>query len=139
MNDPMIDDSPTELELLIAVHRLVETFRATVTDRHGPVPALGSPGWWVAPPGAQLAALLPLAEVALLAPDPAQLAADRLKAASLDLCAAHDWVAASRRPSHAEVLRRRAEPGPLAGIEFDPDAAARWVETGDSNEGASAA
>ena len=41
-----------------------------------------------------------------------------------------DWCAEANEPSASELRRRRAEPGPLASLVFDPEAAQRWVETG---------
>jgi len=43
-----------------------------------------------------------------------QQAARHRKAAAVDLSGTHDWAAQSRRPSHAEIQRRRTQPGPPA-------------------------
>jgi hypothetical protein len=67
--------------------------------------------------------------------DPHQLAAEQLKDASVAVSSAMDWQHfADRHVPHTELQRRRAEPGPLAGLALDPGAAARWVETGTSEE-----
>jgi len=126
---PVIDHASSDLELIREVHRLVDQFVRAVEDRHGPIPSLSAAGWWTAPPIARLATVLVLGE-AWIVHDPDRAAAERLRQLSWDLSAAYDWTAASRRPSHAELERRRAEPGPLARLKFDAEAARRWVETG---------
>jgi len=139
------DMRPTEAELLAEVHRLtyiaarvrrVQTWvewvdgRAVVKrDRPEPaLPVVGSLEWWEAPERIRIAALLTLAKAYLLA-DPERMVAERLKAASVAISDATkgSW----RRPSHSTLAARRAKPGPLARP-FDPQTAARWVETGSS-------
>lgn len=129
------DTSPTTDELRAAVHKLVASVVQVARAEHGLIPGVGSPAWWTAPTSARLAALLVLAEAYLLA-DPERMALQMLREAAYNLSGAHDWSAASRRPSHTDLARRRAAPGPLAGLVFDTAAAQRWVQTGDSQESA---
>lgn len=96
-----------DLDLLIAVHQVVDAVLGHARP-HGPLPAIGTPTWYAAPAAVQIGTLLVLAE-AWLVHDPELAIAERLKAASIDLSDAHDWSAASRRPSHAELQRRRGE------------------------------
>jgi hypothetical protein len=94
----------------------------------GWVPALGTPAWCAlndTDPRKVAAALTP-ALARLVETTPAavalrlrhELAAEnravvnRIKAASLDLSAAQDWTHAARRPSFAELERRRADVPP---------------------------
>lgn len=126
---PMIDHSPTRVELLAEVRRLlyvalgvppVQTLvswvggRAVVTrDRPEPsLPLVGSPEWWAAGEPLKIASLLVLAEGYLIA-DPERQVRERLRHMSWDLSGAHDWARQAERPSFAELKRRRAEPGPL--------------------------
>lgn len=133
------DLSPTSDELLAEVHRLVDEVVRVARTEHGqalgPLPGVRAPEWWTAPTSVRLAAILILGEAYLVA-DPDRAAVQMLREMAYDLSAAHDWSAASRRPSHTDLARRRAEPGPLAGLVFDTGAAQRWVETGDSRESA---
>ncbi len=120
-----------DLRLLIEVHRM--TAKAGELAG-GSVPLVGSPSWWSAEPMARYAGVLVLAERYLL-DDPHQLAAEMVKDVSLAISTGMDWSAAAHRlvyDSHAKVAERRREPGPLAGMTFDPLAAARWVQTGSS-------
>jgi hypothetical protein len=119
-----------DLEFLDEVHRVVTR---VIEQAGGSVPPAGSDRWRTAPDPAKVASLLVLAE-AYLVSDPHQIAAEMIKEASVAVSSSGRWSAASARPSHAEVMRRRAEPGPLAALVFDPVAAARWVETGISSE-----
>ncbi|GAA2791477.1 hypothetical protein GCM10010470_27880 [Saccharopolyspora taberi] len=57
------------------------------------------------------------------------LASESSKAIS----AAENWARIAASPTYAELERRRAQPGPMAGRRMDPDAVARWVATGYSN------
>ena len=57
--------------------------------------------------------------------------AERLKAASVAISEGGRWT--SYGPTHADLERRRAEPGPLARP-FDAVAARRWAATGSSRE-----
>lgn len=98
------------------------------------VPALSDPAWRSAPPAAKVAGLLVLAEAHLVS-NPHEIAAQMIKDASVAVSSSRHWPAAACLPSHSELLRRRAQPGPLAGLDpFDPVAAARWVQTGTSEE-----
>lgn len=126
------DMTPITEELRAEVHRLVHPFVHSARIECGRIPGVGTPQWWTASTAARIAGLLTLSE-AWLAFDPQRELDLRFKAMSVDLCRAHDWSAASRRPSHAELAARRTEPGQLARS-FDPDAAARWVETDSSSE-----
>lgn len=121
-----------ELELLGEVHRMVGKAR----ELAGSAPAVGSPQWWDAEPMARIAGLLVLAEHQLVH-DPDRIAAEQLKAVSVAISTGMDWSAAAHGlvfDSHAKVVQRRRELGPLAALRFDPVAAARWVETGSSQE-----
>jgi hypothetical protein len=114
-----------------------------------PLPILGSPGWIEAGPLVRLASLARYALGTLNELEPAVIAArlaaeieagrrdqaTAMKQAAAAINEGGDWTAAARRPSQAELRRRRAEPGPLAGVGFDPDAAQRWVETGHAGQG----
>lgn len=122
-----------DVEFLADVRRLVGKAIAVA----GSVPAAGSPAWMTAAPAAQIAGLLVLAE-AYLINDPHQVAAEMIKDASVAVSSSRRWSAAAAQPSHHELRQRRAEPGPLAGIVFDPVAAARWVATGSSEKPAAA-
>jgi hypothetical protein len=91
----------------------------------GPVPVLGTAAWVALPDTdpRKLAAAIAPALARLIENTPAAVAlrlrrellaedravANRLKAASLALSTAQDWVAAARRPTYAELERRRAQ------------------------------
>jgi hypothetical protein len=84
----------------------------------GPPPELGTPEWLAAEPLIRFAAVFAELLRHLDAATLRELAAARdrrdapLRAqrqASHAISAAEDWTAASRRPSHAELVRRRAE------------------------------
>lgn len=128
------DTSPTPEELHAEVHRLVHQVVRLARAEHGPIPGVGTPDWWTAPTSARLAAILILGQ-AWLAHDPQRAIDDRFKALSGDISAKWSaaWSAACHGPSHAELVRRRAGPGPVYAP-FDPVAATRWVETGSSAE-----
>lgn len=120
-----------ELQLLAEVNRLVDKAAELAG---GSVPAVGTPAWWDAEPMARIAALLALGQQYLL-DDPHQLAAEMVKDASSAISTGMDWASAAQRlvyDSHAKVAERRREPGPLAGVPFDSEGAARWVQTGSS-------
>ncbi len=137
-----IDAQRTAEELLFETFRLTHPILHSAREEHGSVPAPGTPRWWSAPDSVKVAGLLTLASEYLLN-DPDKIAAEKLKAVAVVISKGEDWSAASRRPSHAELERRRAEPGPMAtstaraGLmpSFDPVAAKRWVRTGSSAEG----
>lgn len=118
-----------DVEFLLDVRRLVGNAVALA----GSVPAAGSPAWMTATPATQVAGLLVLAE-AYLINDPHTIAAQMVKDASVAVSSSGRWSTAAALPSHHELRQRRAEPGPLAGMVFDPVAAARWVATGSSAE-----
>jgi hypothetical protein len=119
-----------DVEFFAEVHRIVTE---QIELAGGSVPAVGSAAWRSAPPAAKVARLLVLTE-AYLIKDPHQIAAEMIKDMSVAVSSSGHWSVASALPSHAELLRRRAEPGPLAGMVFDPVAVARWVATGSSTE-----
>jgi hypothetical protein len=73
---------------------------------HGPLPRPGTQQWDDAPVLARVAALLVLAEDHVVH-DPERAVRRRLREMSGDLSAGYDWRAASRRPSYAELARRR--------------------------------
>lgn len=119
-----------DVGFLTEVHRIV----GVAAELAGSVPAAGSPQWWSAEPMARLAGLLVLGERYLLE-DPHAIAAQMIKDASVAVSSSGRWSAAAALPSHHELVRRRAEPGPLAGLApFDRVLAARWVATGSSQE-----
>jgi hypothetical protein len=96
-----------DAELHAEVGRVVGLVVTAVRKRHGRIPGVGTPSWWAADDAAKVAGLLVLAEAWVIRPDPDRAAVERLKAMAVDLSEAHDWSAASRRPSHAELKRRR--------------------------------
>ena len=119
-----LDEDPDVLRVASdAVHRLARVARRL---HGGPLPVVGGREWFAATWIIQSATIL--AEAFLRDPD--QIAADH-KAAAVAISLAADWAAASRRPSHAALAARRAQPGPLART-VDPAAAARWAATGSS-------
>lgn len=116
-----------DLALLAEAHRLV----GQVADAAGgweAIPAVSDPAWNDAPPVAKIAALLVLSLDYLIA-DPSDIAWEMLRDTSKAISSSGRW--AGCRPSHAELVRRRAEPG-REWPEFDAAAAQRWVETGSS-------
>lgn len=56
----------------------------------------------------------------------AEARAHAAKQAAEVLAAGVDWMVEARRPTYAELVRRRAELGPMART-VDPAAAARWA------------
>ncbi len=114
-----------------------------------PIPILGSLGWVEASEEIRLASLARYVLGTLGELDPvviavrfaAEIEAGRrdhaiaIRQASKAISAAADWGNLARHPSHAELTRRRAEPGSLAALKFDPEVAQRWVETGSSDSG----
>lgn len=100
----------TDLEVLAEISRLTSK---VITSAGGRIPSLADPEWITASPLEKIASLLCLAQAYLVA-DPHQIAAGMLKDAARDLSGARDWAAASALPSHTELARRRAQPGPLA-------------------------
>lgn len=124
----IVDTQPADdVDLLAEVHRII----STAVHQAGSVPALGSPAWWTCGPSARLAGLLVLAE-AWLVTDPHRVAAEMVKDASVAISTGLDWRSAAHTAayeSHAVLVRRRAEPGPLARS-VDREAAARWAATG---------
>ncbi|MGH4013155.1 MAG: hypothetical protein ACRDSL_04335 [Pseudonocardiaceae bacterium] len=105
-----------------------------------PWPVVGSPAWWTAREPVRIAALLVLAESWLVA-DPEQQIRQRLRQVSHAISEGMDWSAAAHHLAyepHRVVARRRAELGPLAR-QVDPEALARWVETGSSDKDGTAA
>jgi len=130
---PTVLDPADDPELLAAVHACAHRMVRAAHRVHGRIPTLG-PEFVAAPWLAQVAALAVLGEHWVLR-SPDEIAADQLKDAAIAISTGADWAAASRRPSHAELVARRAEVGPMARP-FDPVAARRWVKAGDSREGA---
>jgi hypothetical protein len=103
----MIDNRPTRTELLAEVYRLVYDVALAARTEHGPLPGVGSPEWWTAPPLTRIAAIMVLGE-AFLCRDAERLERLDLKEVAVDISAAHDWKRASQRPSYQELVRRRA-------------------------------
>ena len=116
-----------DLDVLAEVDRITTmAFAVAGCD----VPALSDPAWLTAPPAAKIARLLVLAE-AYLINHPHQSAAQMMKDASVAISNGRDW--SPSLPSHAELVRRRAEPG-RTWQPFDPVAVRRWVATGSSEK-----
>lgn len=132
MNPPPLVTDPTDVNAVrawLAVHSPnVDAVRAWATGvlaDLGPVPALGTAAWVALADTdpRKLAAALAPAVARLLENTPAAVAmrlrrellaedravAERFKAASVALSTAQDWTRAARRPSFAELERRRAE------------------------------
>lgn len=128
------DNSPTDEELHAEVFRLIQVAKGS--SRSGSaLPSVGSELWWQATDRTRIASLLLLSAAWLMDP-PQDRVARALKEISLAISGAVDWGEWSRRHmTHAELQRRRSEPGPIAAS-FDPVAARRWVLTGDSRRGA---
>jgi len=124
-------------ELLAEVGRVVAPAIAATRREHGQLAGVGTEQWWAASDDVKLSGVLILG-MAWCVHDPEIAVRQRLRAMCGDLSEAHDWAAASRRPSHTSLDDRRAVPGP--GVQsFDAAAAARWVATGSSAEGEGAA
>ena len=121
-------------ELLAEVGRVVAPAIAAARREHGRLAGVATAEWWAASDDVKLAGVLVLG-MAWCVHDPERAVRQRLREMSYNLSEAHDWVAASRRPSHATLETIRTEPGPMARP-FDPVAARRWVETGSSQDGA---
>jgi hypothetical protein len=96
-----------EIDVHAAVYAVADPI-VRAARSHGPLPALGTEQWEQAPVLARVAALLVLAEGHVVH-DPERAVRQRLRAMSGDLSAGHDWRAASRRPSQAELARRRGD------------------------------
>lgn len=124
---PPLDDPETRHEVWRLLEPLLD---AAARKNAGHVPGVATPEWWQADDRTKLAGVLILG-LAWLVHDPDRAVRQRLREMSWDLSAAHDWSAASRRPSHAHLVSRRAELGPMARS-FDAAAARRWVATGGS-------
>jgi hypothetical protein len=127
----MTDDVAVLAAAHAAADRLVRAARAY----HGSIPPVGSPEWFDAPCVVQAATLVILGEAYFIA-DPKRAAIQQLKAISVAISEGLDWSAASRRPSHAELVVRRAELGPTVLI--DREAAACWAAPGSAQGGPAA-
>ncbi|MDQ3988016.1 MAG: hypothetical protein M3291_02220 [Actinomycetota bacterium] len=121
-------------DVLAAAHDAANRLVRVARRLYGDLPAVSSADWPAAPWIVRAAGLVILGEAWLLR-TPEEIAADQLKAAAVAISKGHDWAAAAERPSHVQLVARRAEPGPIES--FDAAAAARWVATG-SSEGATA-
>lgn len=119
-----------DLLVLAEVRRVVA--KAVELAGGSGTPALSDSAWRTAPPAAKIASLLVLAE-AYLVTDPHLIAAQMIKDASVAISSSGNWSVAASLPSHAELVRRRAEPGRVYAP-FDAAAALRWVQTGSSQE-----
>jgi len=133
-------DPVDDVELLAAVHAVVDRLVRAARRAHGRIPTLG-PEFVVAPWLAQVALLVVLGEGYVLR-DPDQIAADQLKSAALAISTGGvDWSdvacfhAACAHTAHCRLVARRGELGPMARP-FDPVAARRWARTGSSAGGA---
>jgi len=108
---------------VVCHHQVVRAYLDPIVERAraaGPLPELGSPQWTAATDPVKLAsafaALLAHMDAAtftslVLARDRRDAPGNTLRQASNAVCEAEDWTAASRRPSHAELVRRRAVVG----------------------------
>lgn len=105
---------------VVCHHQVVRAWLTPAVERArsgGPLPELGGPDWVAASDTMKLAsafaALLAYMDAAafttlVLARDRRDAPGNALRQASHAISAAVDWSAASRRPSHAELDRRRA-------------------------------
>jgi len=105
---------------VVCHHQVVRAWLAPAIERArsaGPLPELGSAEWVAATDPVRLAsafaALLAHMDAAaftslVLARDRRDAPGNALRQASHAISAAVDWTAASRRPSYAELERRRA-------------------------------
>jgi len=98
-------------ELLAEVGRVVASAIATARQENGRLAGVATAEWWATSDDVKLAGILVLG-MAWCVHDPERAVRQRLREMSGDLSDGHDWTAASRRPSHAELTKRRAEPGP---------------------------
>jgi len=114
--------APTTVDS-VCRHQVVRAWLTPAVDRAratGPLPQLGSAEWTAASDTVKLAsafaALLSYVDAAtfatlVLARDQRDAPGHALRQASHAISAAVDWTAASKRPSHAELVRRRAVVG----------------------------
>jgi len=108
---------------VVCHHQVVRAYLDPIVERAraaGPLPELGSAEWTAATDPVKLASALAalLAHVDAAAFGSLVAARDRrdapgnaLRQASHAVCEAVDWTAQSRRPSHAELVSRRAVVG----------------------------
>lgn len=108
---------------VVCHHQAVRAYLDPIVERAraaGPLPELGSPEWMDAPETVRVAtcfaALLSYVDAStfaslVLARDRRDAPGDALRQASHAVCEAVDWTAQSRRPSHAELVSRRAVVG----------------------------
>lgn len=100
---------------------LTRLIRRARHEHGGPLPVLSDPSWRHHPPIVRAGTIAVAALLHQLDTTPTAvrrrhaednlLAAARWRAASADLSAAADWSAAARRPSWAELCRRRGDGG----------------------------
>jgi len=105
---------------VVCHHQVVRAWLLPAVERArvaGPLPELGSAEWTAATDPVKLAsafaALLAYMDAAafgslVAARDRRDAPGNALRQASHAISAAVDWTAASRRPTHAELVRRRA-------------------------------
>ncbi len=105
---------------VVCHHQAVRAYLDPIVERArsaGPLPELGSAEWTAATDTVKLAsafaALLAHTDAAtftslVLARDRREAPGNALRQASHAISAAVDWTAASKRPSHAELTRRRS-------------------------------
>lgn len=123
---------------IAAVHRFTRSFLAGVRD----IPVLGSTEWCALADTdrRKIAAMIVAAMARLILPQDVAGEVQRtvdghlLKETANAISAAENWTAIAAEPSHAELQRRRARLGPLAGV-VDRESLARWVATGSSCTG----
>jgi hypothetical protein len=121
-----------DIDLLNEVSKIV---KEAFTEAGPNVPSLSDPAWRTAPPAAKVAALLPLAEAYLITDRlAAEMVAERIKQASLDVSASGRWSTTAGRPSHCELQRRRNVPGPRYQPEYPGGYVAVDWETGNPVE-----
>jgi len=96
-----------DAELHAEVGRLLAPILRAARREHGRIVGVAEPEWWHASDTVKRGGVVTLA-LAWLLHDPERMVREQIKAMAADVSAAHGWAAASRRPSHAELQRRRA-------------------------------
>lgn len=110
-----IDTRPTELEVLTEVHRIV-SLGMEAAESYGSLPSMRSDEWMDAPIEVKIATILNLGQGYLLA-NPERQALEMVRDVSYAFSTSHDWT---NSISHAELVRRRSEPGPTTALCSDP-------------------
>lgn len=139
--DLSITNLRDDLDVRRTVRRTIEaaiddTIQGTQRRNGGPIPAIGTAEWFEADHLTRVASILLLGE-RYLTDDPEREIRQRLRCLVWDVSDAIGgrWGSVV---DHEELERRRAQPGPLAR-EVDQAAAARWAQTGSTDEEGTAA